>query len=312
MFGRDTPRDDLATQISNRFIARARQFRNMSRFVKIAFVALASALVSFAQFMEWPATGPTLWQVVGIAGSIIVAAGAIFVVFTEDDAGVDLALAREGLERVRLAEQLFEEIEGRDATLERTIELYSAMLQMRAVVEHIAAAPVAADAGMRALMDAAGRSLSIAAGFAQSDQWTITVYHAVIDPATARAELVCVAHRRAIECDISQARRWPEGIGTAGICYSNRRELIVPDLHQNGVGTMFNTGDRARDYDAERYRSVVAIPIATDGGAPWGVVAASNDRPYHFRADEIAGVKTVEAVRALAAMAALVVAVCNR
>jgi GAF domain-containing protein len=146
-------------------------------------------------------------------------------------------------------------------------------------------------------------------GFEQADRWTICVFYGDIDQREGRRVLRCVAHARAIECDISEARTWPEGVGVGGVAYANAREVIVPDLVDEAMGTVFDLGDRKRSYDEERYRSLAAVPILVDRGEkPWGVVIATNDRPHHFNV-EGTGVRTVEAVRALAGMVALAVSV---
>lgn len=155
------------------------------------------------------------------------------------------------------------------------------------------------------------RLLPVALGFAQADQWTICVYRAVPNHG-GRDKLVCTAHNRAIMCDIAEARVWEEGVGVAGISFANRQEVIVPNMHAAGLGSVFNIAAGARGYDAERYRSMAVVPVKVDGQQkPWGVVIATNDRFDHFTLDKDVGLQTAEAVRAVAGMVALAVAVCK-
>lgn len=149
-------------------------------------------------------------------------------------------------------------------------------------------------------------------GFEISDMWTICVYRAEPNASGGRDSLRCVAHNRAIQCEISEARVWDEGVGVSGISYANQREIIVPDLSSANLGSMFNLAGGARPYDGDRYRSIVCVPVVIHGqGKPWGVVVATSDRVNHFNTDEDGGPKAIEPARLLAAMVALAVVLCE-
>jgi hypothetical protein len=66
----------------------------------------------------------------------------------------------------------------------------------------------------------------------------------------------------------------------------------------------------AKANDRARYRSLAAIPVisGTDPAVrPWGVVVATSDRPNHFHADHMTGIRTIEGARALAGMVGVVI-----
>lgn len=128
-----------------------------------------------------------------------------------------------------------------------------------------------------------------------------------------RCELVCVATKRAINCDLNEARRWKEGTGIAGVSFSVRDEVIIPDLQSEGISTVFGSAsNETRHYDNERYRSMVAVPIMVGKSEePWGVVAATNDRVAHFSVAQENGLANHEGARALANMAALAISLCR-
>ena len=118
----------------------------------------------------------------------------------------------------------------------------------------------------------------------------------------------CVAHARKIQCNIAEARQWEEGVGVAGVSYSMGNEIIIPDMSAPELGTVFNLNNNCRDYDAERYRSMVAVPIRVGANSvPWGVAVVTTDQPHHFSVQSSDGVPTCEPIRAIAAMAALAV-----
>ena len=184
---------------------------------------------------------------------------------------------------------------------------------MRGIIEQFVARSVTDEIKIvDEMMRAASRLLLIALGFKQSHLWTLCVYKAVNDPQTNGVNLVCVAKNRAIDCDITEARIWPAGIGTVGMAYANAREIIVPDMQAVELGSTYDLGDMARADDKGRYRSIATVPILVAGGnKPWGVVVATSDQPHHFYVDEETGVRTSEAVRSLASMVALAVVVCK-
>jgi hypothetical protein len=157
-------------------------------------------------------------------------------------------------------------------------------------------------------LDAAYNSLLVAFGFGIEDTWTISIYEAQRAADYDKVILRCVAHKRKIECHLSDARAWTEGVGFVGISYSMGNENIVSDICAPEFGNIFNLKSNARDYDAKRYRSMVAVPIVIGAAAtPWGMAVVTSDKAGHFSTKSANGLTTAEPIRAIAAMSALAV-----
>lgn len=282
-----------------------------SKFVKGVFVTLGAAIAGIAQFATWPAgTDPTGAQVTGIAACIVVFFGGIFVLLTEQDASEAVKVADKAVEAARDAEERLGVVDAIENEMERLAETYQLCLTMRGALEQSVVGTVGTvEDTIASLFDIIARPLSIACGFAQADRWTIGVYKAVPSEEQGKAILRCIAHDRAIKCELNEARSWPEGVGIAGIAYTNGREIVVPDLRDEGVKAVFGPRGLVRPYDADRYVSMVAVPIMVAGREkPWGVVNATSNRSGHFATSKAPGFKYDEPVRALAAFAALAVA----
>lgn len=264
-----------------------------------------------SQFVTWPAGKPAEpSQVIGIAATLIVALGGLYTLWTEQDAAKALRVADKALEGAQEAKAELRNLGSFFTDFDRLSETYRLCLTLRGSLEQASVGVVGdIDDQLRALFDLVGRPLAIAAGFAQSDRWTIGLYRAQPSSELGKAEMKCIAHRRALPCELHEARTWPEGVGIAGIAYSNAREVVIPDLQAEGMQAVFGPRDQTKTYDAQRYVSMVAVPIMVAGREkPWGVVAATSDRQGHFSADSEPGFKTDEPIRAVAAFIALAVA----
>lgn len=293
-----------------------RRFKNASLFVKLVLVAGFTAIAGVAQFFQFPETGPETSQIIGILATMVVATGAIFIIITEQDATEQLAIAHAAIEEARDAHTQLGIIDDIADDTARLIELFQALNVMRGAIERLTALinPEEDDVAAK-LLKAAERSLIIAMAFEQADLWTIGIYRAIPSSEEEnRAILKCVAHKRAIECEVTEARTWKEGTGIMGVAYANNDEIIVSDLQTDGVKAVFGTSANVpRAYDQERYRSMVAVPIKVHGmEKPWGVVTATSDRVSHFSYDGPTGVRTDEGARVLANMVALAIAVVRK
>ncbi len=302
---------NLAGDIARSFANKARLFHWASLAVKTVLVLFATLLAGIAQFAQFPPSGPTFWQIIGIAACLVAFIGSAFVIFTEQDSSAELKIAHDAVEKARELERDYEEIFDILDDNSRLVELYQSMTVMRGTIERLSNASVIdEDDAVEKLLRAAERSLVISMGFKQEHQWTLGIYKAVPDERPDRACLKCIAQKRAIECDISEARVWKEGTGITGSSYANGDEIIVPNLQIEGLKAVFGTSaNTTRDYDNERYRSMIAVPVKVDGiERPWGIVTATNDVIGHFSAETVPGVGNEEGARALAAMVALAVA----
>jgi hypothetical protein len=303
--------DELRSELNKSRGAHAQSVAWASKYVKGILVVGGAAVAGFAQFWTWPAGGtPDVAQVTGIAATLVVALGGFYVLATEKDAADAIGVAEKAIDQAQALESRFDEVDEFFDAFARMAQTYQLALTMRGAIEQSAVGAAGGIDGLvTTLFTLAARPLQIAIAFAQADRWTLGVYKAVPSKMANKAELKCIAQKRAIECNIDESRVWPEGVGIAGIAYLNAREIVLPDLQAEGMRAIFGPKGHTREYDAERYVSMVAVPIKVVGqDRPWGVVVATSDRAGHFSAESSPGLKTDEPVRTLAAFIALAVA----
>jgi hypothetical protein len=300
--------DKLLSRFINSVVGHLRNARRINRIVQITLVSTGAFIAGVAQFSKIEPTGITANQLTGIFGCCLAVIGAVFMAFRESDTTGELAIAAEALEQSEIKQEEIDDITEVYRDLTMAINLISANQLMRGFLERTCFVSNDTDQSIEAMLKIAGRNISIALGFENDDEFTICVYQAAANSG-GKDQLKLIAHHRAIPCDKPTARVWEEGVGVAGICYSTANEIIVPDLQADGIGGLFNISPRQRDYDASRYRSIIAVPIQVDElPRPWGVVTATSDREYHFQPDA-EGLQTCEGVRTLAGMCALNVAI---
>lgn len=282
-----------------------------TRMYRAIFFALAAATAGAAQFITWgPTQSPTAAQVVGITATIVVFLAALISVFTERDAVREIEIAQRAVSRIEDLQDRLEENARLWPNVDRMVALHQATSLFR---DHLESSCVAMVGDERTLLSGmttlVRRQLPAAADFSLADQWTICLYKAEQITADCRFVLKLVEHLRALECSKGTAREWPEGIGVAGISFSNASEILIEDLTSDGARAIFKPAGMERIYDDDRYRSMVAVPIMVQGEAkPWGIVTATSDAVGHFNHDAEDGLKPVDAIRALAKYAALAVA----
>lgn len=284
--------------------------------LKIIMVA-ASFAAGAAQFRLTPTGDIPLWNVIGLFGVGALALFSVCLLFMDDNAPKELNIARRAVEQARNLFQLlnddYEEAAATEANLRRATELYNAMTSMREVIEQSAGAPLDDVALINLLTTAAGRALMVASDFKLAEHWTLLVYRAEAGEDGSSRQLRCVGGKRSIECELVDARVWPEGVGAGGIALSRGQEVLVPDLAAPELGTLHQIGSLQRSHDDGRFRSIAAVPILVGRELkPWGVVVATSDRAGHFGVEVGPGVRTAEASRALAGMVALAVALRER
>lgn len=301
---------ECAAAIGAATAKRAQALWRSSMFVKGVLIVGGSVVAGVAQFA---ASGDTIhpWAMAGIAASILVGIGGLFVLLSEYDASEQLEAARKAVEvareqHVEATELEYVQLQLRDQ-IDRGVALHTAIMGVRGVIEQSLAAgandPVVI---LRKSLEIVSNSLVVSFGFASEDTWTICIYKAELE--AGQVMLRCVAHDRTIMCDMDTARRWPAGVGAAGVAYAQDDEVIVPDLLAPELGSIFSLGDRARDHDYARYRSIAAVPVDVgENCAPWGVVVVTSDRPGHFDPGDTDRLTTSEPARALAGMAALAI-----
>ncbi|WP_332691265.1 hypothetical protein [Devosia sp.] len=280
--------------------------------VKALFIVGASALAAYAQFMTAENGTLTTWHVIGAGAAIVAGLGGLILAVKEKDSANELTAAHEALEVARSMYGVYGQLSAQEARSRRLTEIYLAVRAMRSVLESAPGIALSDVQLVRALLTNAERSLSIAMDFKLREHWTITIYRADLDAGSNRQTLIALATYRSLQCNIRKARRWPEGIGFAGICYASGMEVAVPDAHLSAMAAVVDVGGLSKEDDKSLYRSMFAAPILIQGQPrPWGVVAATSSRADHFETGGAVGIRNAEAVRLLADMVALALAVQN-
>lgn len=114
------------------------------------------------------------------------------------------------------------------------------------------------------------------------EQWNFSIY--LLNDA---GELECSATRRPTSKEQDAPHRsWRSGEGHVGKAFQGGRALVCSDSTDPNVRGFFDAPDgKATDYDADRYRSIAAIPIQADGQSPYGVLVATSEVPGRFKPD---------------------------
>lgn len=112
------------------------------------------------------------------------------------------------------------------------------------------------------------------------EQWNFSVY--LFDKATG--DLRCVATRRPTKKEEDAPHRsWSEGEGHVGKAFQSRRPLICADSTDPNVRGFFEApSSKLMGYDADRYRSLAALPIQSDDEVPYGVLVATSEIKGRF------------------------------
>jgi len=290
----------------------------------VTFTILAGALLAGgAAFFGTDVSRP-LWplsipQVLGLLGTVLIFIGGIYVAFVEDNTAEILENTRKALDQAtdfeRQSFEIYKELLDYEDAVTRLKSLYTCYSIARGTIEQGLSASLAVDVDLASVcLNNMKTDLKVALGFNLTDFWTVSIYKAVPSAETGSLLLQCVAQDRSIDCDISEARTWPLGVGVGGIALAKNDEVVVPDLADDKVGTAFRLEkSRVKAQDSERYRSMFVVPISAGvDKLPWGVAMATSNQPSHFGGDGRTGVKPEEAVRALAGITALAVEVCRK
>lgn len=318
---------DLKARIRELLRENQRKVKRVGFFIKLVLVAGGALLAGAAAFFNgstavW--SNPSTWgkiQIVGLTGVTLTFLGALFIYMTEDKPGAAFD-AHEALtkaeETATERDDAYQLLEAYEQVSKRVVSLYLSYSAARGVLEQAAVAGVADEVK---LVDdclwSMKQDLLISLGFNMSHTWTICVYQRKFNETDSYNHLHCVAHQRAIECNLKEARSWKEGVGVGGMALAKDGEVVAPDILSDGAGSLFKlSGDIVRTEDLVRYRSMMAVPVSVDGDCkPWGVVLASCDAPHHFGAEDQTrantGLRPEEAVRTLASVVALAIAICR-
>lgn len=305
-----TDSKDQEQDIDVLLINRTKKMIILSYCVKI-LVLVGAAGASIAQFIQTDPTKPvTSAQYLGILCSIIVFLAGLFIVILDNDSVNEIIIAKTQKKKYEELASNLGDLEIIISNISRHTNIYQSVMLMRKVIESWDFHSLDIDMLSVEFLKWSNVSLRQSMKFTAGDQGTICIYRAEAG-VDGKMKMRLVAHWRELSCEVSEARVWDEGVGIAGISYSNQVPIIISDLEEGDLKTVFGGNTKmSRPYDAERYRSMVAIPIEVrEVDKPWGVVTASNNRPHHFSHEASPGLKTDEGVRALAHMVALGVSI---
>lgn len=249
-------------------------------------------------------------------GVLLVFVGGALLFMIQDEAPEVLARA------AKLEGEAQKFLDDRDALLQRLEELASldrrrlALIDankiMRETLEQsLLLAQSNVEGTAQLMLDATLRFITTSIGFEPDEQWAISIFRVEGD------ELRRIAARRADRLAEQNApRAWRRNEGFVGRAWSTEHPVIVADGTQPEALAQFHVPAlKQRTYDAERYRSMAAIPVklGADPVEVWGIVAASTDHAGRFRHDPLnRQVQAVDTVRLIARMAALMEAAFRR
>lgn len=192
----------------------------------------------------------------------------------------------------------------------KRLALIDANRSLREALENALLIPAADVSGSaQAMLDAARRFILASVGFGIDEQWAISVFQVRDD------RLVRIAAIRADALPPAQpARSWGKHEGFVGEAWGRGREMIIADSREPGTAEAYPVPlDLQRAYDADRYRSMAAIPVRLGPSEIWGVVAASTNCHGRFRRDPgNKQVQAVDTVRLIARMTGLTAAAFRR
>lgn len=305
---------ELSSQIVTMFRVRGARMAKSAFVVKVLAIPAFSAVAGICQFTEFENGHATIAQVLVITASTMVGVSSLLIGIFEKDGADELAKAYEAVEQARQIQEDYGFIVQLERDHDRSIQHGEALLAMRGFLEQLLVSPSGSEEDViQGLLAVSARPLAVAMAFEQTQAWTITVYRAECDTGD-RSILRPIATARAIECDLANARSWEEGTGIAGAAWSNRSEVVIPDLARPGIKELFGTKVNVEKLDDfQLYRSMAASPIRLDGRAePWGVVVATNDSIDHFSTDRQSELRPDLVLKNLSAMVALAAAAYRR
>ncbi|MPZ38484.1 MAG: hypothetical protein GEU95_10510 [Rhizobiales bacterium] len=289
--------------------------RNNSRLRKALHIIGPIAGTATAGLLQLASKFTVDWWNVGL--NVASACTAIFVVIVAvllavTDKGGPEALREAHLsdERARRLEKekedIFVEIDKAAAKFGSLTTLYATSIALRELIEPVLSVgpgdKLAQSARLAAMLDILLTNKKELFGIID-ERWNFSVYTYDAE----RDELICSACRRRDRADEeAEHRAWPSGIGQIGLAYRDGQEVVVGDVQNPDFEAYFRAPPGLhRPDDGERYRSIAAIPISTDGGPPRGVVIGTSDVQGRFVPSSARPPQdwdTVEPLRVLAGM----------
>jgi hypothetical protein len=219
------------------------------------------------------------------------------------------SIAESAIDAGRSAQTKLDKLTQDGRLLERRrLALIDANVFMREALEQTLLVPAATqDKAIDAMLEAALLHILVAVDFAIDESWAISVFQVQGD------ELVRIVAKRARRADEQKdSRKWKQNEGLVGTAWALRNDVIVSGGPEDLAPYLLRTPDNLRrEYDADRYRSMAAVPVRLGHPAEiWGVIAVSSDRAGRFRpiSNGDRQEQAVDTVRLIARMTALAVA----
>lgn len=300
----------IAEEIRELIVTRGRRSAVASAIVKIVLIPTFACLAGVSQFADFKGGNASTVQVVGIVGTVLVGVLSLIIGIFEKDSANEMAKASEALDAARELQRDLESVSFVFREIDRTVQYISAASLARAVIERLLVSPTGSlEAWVTAMLAASERNMRVAMGFQMSHRWTLTVYRAEA-AAAGVGHLRPIATSRALPCALADARIWDMGTGVVGAAFTNRSEVVLPDLSKPGLKELFGTkANRTKPDDLDVYRSMAAMPVHLDGhDTPWGVVVATSDQTNHFNVEDDATMRPDMVVKEVAGLVALLVA----
>ena len=306
-------------------LAWVRRARRFQAGINILCVMGGGALAAIGGAMDGslaPSSGDGLITTKGLCvwlGIVLVFLGSLMLLVLRDESPALLARAAalEGDAQNFLDERdaLLARLDSA-ATLDRKrLALVDANRTMREALEQILFVPAATpESASQVMLDTALRYITASIGFEADEEWAISVFQVQGDGDAALLNRIAAARADRLS-ERNNPRSWKRNEAFVGAAWHSARDLIIEDSSDPQVAEDYPVPqDKQRDYDADRYRSMAAIPVRLGPDQMiWGVVAASSNRVGCFRRDPgDRQVQTVDTVRAMARMIALMAAAFQR
>ena len=280
------------------------------------FVPVATLIVAALKGLT-PSSAPATVTAVSVALQltflILIAIAGGVLLFTDKSATTVVHDAQNALDRAEVAEGNLSEAEGVIDELEfqlaRASRVEDIVEAMRSVVDVAICEPVITEAKLNEwlidLLDflVTDKLTLFSIG---DEQWNFSIY--LLDPASG--ELKCVACRRPTKKEEDAPHRsWREGEGHVGKAFQAKHPLICADSTDPNVrGFFVAPAEKLMEYDIDRYRSLAALPIQSDGERPLGVLVATSAVKGRFDPEDD---ETVRPLFSLARTLATLVGVYN-
>lgn len=249
------------------------------------FIPVATAIVALLKGFT-PQTAPievaTGSAVIQVTLLLIVALAGTVIVCTDKSATSVVHDAQKALDGREEAERALSEsnlvIEELEGALARAVRIEDIVDAMRAVVDVAICQDNITEEKMKEwvtdLLDFMVTDKLTLFGIAD-EQWNFSVY--TFDPETS--ELICIVTRRpTTKEEDAPHRSWRAGEGHVGKAFQARKPLVCADSTDANVRGFFDAPtEKLKEYDPDRYRSLAALPIQSDGGIPLGVLVATSE-----------------------------------